>query len=207
MQKFLLAALVAAALFVPNAVAQTTHTVTVEIQDLPASGFSNGTSLVVPFKVHATVGGAPPCFSQSGASSYTIDLAASITNVTGGNRSSVSVNPRQITIAGPVLLPAVPGASAERTEDATLVVNAGPYDADALNATVQVTATFSGSAGGCQGVSAAAASSDEASFRGNFEPVRGYGATETPGNEMPGPAFTVLLLALVALAMVARRFA
>lgn len=205
MQKFLLA-VVAAALLAPTALAQTNHSVTIEIEDLPASGESNGTTLVVPFKVHAQVSGAPPCFSQSGASSYTIDLAATVDNSTG-NHTTAHVNPRQITIAGPVLLPATPTASAERTEEATLVVNAGPYGGDALNATITVTATFSGSSGGCTGVQPAPASSDEATFGANFEPVRGFGATETPGNEMPGLGATVLLLALVAVAMVARRFA
>lgn len=207
MSKLLLSALALALIVVPLAQGQqqAAHTVSIDIQGLPASGLSNGTSLVVPFQVHATVGGAPPCFSASGSSSYTIELAATVTNSTG-NSTTVNVNPRQITIAGPVLLPAVPTSSAERTEDATLVVNAGPYSGDALNATVHITATFSGSSGGCQGVPAAASSSDEADFRANFEPVRGFGSTETSGNEMPGPALAIVLLALVAVAMVARRF-
>lgn len=202
MQKLLLA-VVAAALLVPSAEAQN-HTVTIEIQGLPASGESNGTSLVVPFQVRATVGGAPPCFSQSGASSYTIDLTATVTNSTG-NYTTANVNPRQLTIAGPVLLPAVPGASAERTEDVTLVVNAGPYADDKLNATVQVTASFSGSSGGCTGTQPAPAASDEATFRANFEPVRGFGESQSSGAEMPGPALAFLLLALVAGFAIARR--
>lgn len=202
MLKFLLAA-VAVALLAPTALAQG-HTVTVEIEDLPASGESNGTSLVVPFKVHATVSGAPPCFSQSGASSYTIELAATVTNSTG-SQTSASVNPRQITIAGPVLLPAVPGASAERTVDATLIVNSGPYAEDQLNATVRVTATFSGSSGGCTGVPPAEPASDEADFGANFEPVRGFGASQSPGAQMPGPGFAAVLLALAGLAAAARR--
>lgn len=203
MQKLLVAALVAAALFVPSAVAQN-HTVAIEIQDLPASGLSNGTSLIVPFKVHATVGGAPPCFSQSGASSYTIELTAAVTNSTG-NRTTAQVNPRQITIAGPVLLPALPNADAERTEDVTLVVNAGPYADDHLNATVHVTATFAGGSGGCTGVEDAPAASDEADFRANFEPVRGFGASQSSGAEMPGLGLALLLFALVGAAFLVRR--
>jgi hypothetical protein len=204
MSKLLLSAIVLAVLFAPSAVAQA-QTVTVEIQDLPASGMSNGTSIVVPFKVHATISDAPACISQSQGSTYTFDLTAVVVDSTG-NSTTANVNPRQITIAGPVLLPPIPGASAERTEDATLVVNSGPYSGDALNATVRVTAEFASSNGGCTGATAAAATSDEADFQANFEPVRGFGDADKSGNEMPGPAFTVLLLALVAIAMVARRF-
>lgn len=198
---FLLAALTLL-LSASAALAQTpAYTVTVEIEDLPARGTSNGTELIVPFQVRASVAGASPCLSQQ--SSYTVTLDATVVNSTG-NHTTAQVHPRQVTIAGPVLLPAVPGASAERTVPATLVVNAGPYASDALNATVLVTATFEGGSGGCPGASAAA-SSDEATLRADFEPVRGFGNALAPGNEMPGPGLLALLVALVVVGIVLRR--
>jgi hypothetical protein len=201
MQKFLLAALVAAALFAPSALAQN-QTVTVEIQDLPASGLSNETALIVPFKVHATVGGGP-CVTGNTASSYTISLAATVTDSTG-NSTTANVNPRQVTIAGPVLLPAAPGASAERTEDAVLVVNAGPYSGDSLNATVHITATFAGSSGGCTGTTAPAAS-DQADFQANFEPAVGFGEPADNGQKLPGVGLGLTLIALAGLVLLVRR--
>src|SRR5688572_11275327 len=162
MSKLLLSALVLAVLVVPAAVAQQNHTVTVEIQDLPASGMTNGTSLVVPFKVHAEISGAPPCLTADGEATYTFELAAEVTDTTGNdnNATTANVNPRQVTIAAALLLPSTNGARAERTEDATLVVNAAPYSGDMLNATVRVTATFVSSNGGCQGLDPAPAASD-----------------------------------------------
>jgi hypothetical protein len=171
---------------------------------------TNGTSLVVPFKVHAEVAGAPPCVTQSGEATYTFELTAEVTNTTGNdnNGTTAHVNPRQVTIAAPILLPSVSGARAERTEDATLVVNAAPYTGNLLNATVRIMATFVASNGGCTGLDPAPASSDEADFQASFEPVpQGFGDGEARGNELPGPAFAITMLALVALAMVARRFA
>ena len=210
MSKLLLSAIALVVLLAPTGVAQTpTHTVTVEIQDLAASGMTNGTSLVVPFKVHAEVAGAPPCLNQDGEATYTIELDAEVTDTTGNdnNATAAHVNPRQVTIAAPVLLPAVGGgARAERTEDATLVINAAPFTGDLLNATVHITATFVSSNGGCTGVGAAPAASDEADFQATFEPVQGFGNTETRGTELPGPAVAVTMLALVALAMIVRRF-
>lgn len=205
MHKLSLAVLALAVLLLPVAQAQApAHTVSVAIGELPASVFSNGTQAVVPFEVVATVSGAAPCLaSGAGGASYTIKLDAVLENSTGNN-TFVYVNPKQVTIAGPVLLPA-PGGSAQRTIEATLVVNAGPYVGDSLNATVKILATFEGSNGGCSGVSPAPASSDEASIRADFEPVRGFGNSGTGGNEMPGPAFALTLLGLVALAAFVRR--
>ncbi|MEK6975510.1 MAG: hypothetical protein AABY18_04115 [Candidatus Thermoplasmatota archaeon] len=203
MSKLLLSALVLAVVFAPSAVAQA-QTVTIEILDLAPSGLTNGTSLIEEFKVHATISNAPACISQAQGSSYTFDLTAIVSNSTG-NSTTAQVNPRQITIAGPVLLPPIVDASAERTEDVTLVVNAGPYSGDALNTTVKVVASFAGGNGGCTGATAAAADSAEAEFQANFLPVRGFGTTETSGNELPGPAFTFTLLALVGIAAIVRR--
>lgn len=209
MSKLLLSAIALAVLLVPSGVAQSapTHTVTVDIQELAASGMTNGTSLVVPFKVHAAVTGAPPCLNQDGEATYTIELDAEVTGTTGNddNATAAHVNPRQVTIAAPILLPSA-GTRAERTEDATLVVNAAPFSGDLLNATVHITATFVSSNGGCTGVGAAPASSDEADFQATFEPAQGFGDTETRGNELPGPAVALTMLALVALAMIVRRF-
>lgn len=209
MSKLLLSAIVLAVIIAPTGIAQQNHTIEVEILELPASGMTNGTSLVVPFKVHATVNGAPPCLNQDGEATYTIALAAEVTDTTGndGNATTANVNPRQITIAAPILLPSVGGARAERTEDATLVVNAAPYTGDLLNATVRVTATFVSSNGGCTGLDPAPAASAQEDFRAGFEPVpAGFGDGDERGNELPGPAFALTLLALVALAMVVRRF-
>lgn len=205
MHKLSLAVLAFAVLALPLAHAQAPgHTVSVAIGDLPASVLSNGTQAIVPFQVTATVSGAAPCLATgAGGASYTIKLDAVLENSTGNN-TFVYVNPKQVTIAGPVLLPA-PGGSAQRTIEGTLVVNAGPYTGDFLNATVKILATFEGSNGGCTGVSPAPASSDEASIRTDFEPVRGFGDSARSGNEMPGPGAALTLLGLVALAAFTRR--
>lgn len=205
MHKLFLAVLGLAVLLLPVAHAQApAHTVAVTIGELPATVLSNGTQAIVPFQVVASVSGASPCLATgaSGAS-YTIKLDAVLENSTGNN-TFVYVNPKQVTIQGPVLLPA-PGGNAQRTVEGTLVVNAGPYTGDFLNATVKVLATFEGSNGGCTGVSPAPASSAEATIRADFEPVRGFGDSTASGNEMPGPAFALTLLGLVVLAAVARR--
>ena len=131
-RSFLFLAAVAALVAAPAATAQAAHTLTIEIRDLPASAESNGTALVVPFEVHATVAGAGPCLS-GGGTSYTITLSAEVTNSTG-NRTTAIVNPKQYTMAGPVLLPAA-GGSAEKTQEAQLTVYPGPYADDGLNAT------------------------------------------------------------------------
>lgn len=208
MSKLLLSAIFLVALLVPAGAAQRNHTVEVEILELPAAGMTNGTSLVVPFKVHATVNGAPPCLNQDGEATYTITLDAEVLGTSGNDRNATTahVNPRQVTIAAPILLPAASGARAERTEDATLVVNAAPYSGSLLNATVRVTAAFVSSNGGCTGLEPAPAASEQADFRAAFEPVpAGFGDPQARGNELPGPGLALTLLALAAVAMVARR--
>lgn len=204
MQKILLVALVLGVAFIPFVQAQApAHTVSVSISDLPATIQSNGTQVAVPFTVTAAVSGASPCLATGAAgATYTVKLDAMLIDSTG-NSTFVYVNPKQVTIAGPVLLPA-PGGSAARKIDGTLVVSAGPYTGDFLNATVKVLATFEGSSGNCAGTNAAAPSSAEGILRADFQPVRGFGSDTTRGNEMPGPALAFLLIALVAL-VAARR--
>lgn len=202
MSKLFLSALALALLLVPAVQAQS-HTVAVAISDLPATVLSNGTQAIVPFKVTATISGAAPCLTTgAGGATYTLDLDATLISSTG-NSTSVFVNPAQATIAGPVALS--PTGSGERVVDGTLVVNAGPYPGDFLNATVKVVATFAGSNGGCTGVPAAPASSDEATVRADFEPVRGFGSPASGGNEMPGPAAALMMLALVGLVALLRK--
>lgn len=208
MSKLLLSAILLAAVLVPavQAQEQAAYTVDVEIEDLPASRVSNTTQIVVPFNVTAAISGAAPCLGALNSdSTFTITLAAAVTNTTGGNSSFAYVNPRQVTVAGPRFVPAA-GGDIQREDEATLVVNAGPYSGDALNVTVLVTATFSGSNGGCTGVPNAAPDSAEATFRANFQPVRGFGGSASSGAEMPGPAFAFLLLALVGAVAVGRRY-
>lgn len=196
-----LAALAAVALL-PAAQGQAAHTLTIEIQDLPGSVESNGTQVAIPFTVRATVAGAAPCITTTGGSQYTIALAAEVIDSTG-NHTTANVNPREITIAGPVLLSAA--GSAERTEEALLLVSPGPYVGDSLNSTIQVTATFEGGNSGCAGTSATAASSDEAQVDVGFEPVpSGFGG-EPAGQEMPGPGAVLLMAALGAAVLVLRR--
>jgi hypothetical protein len=213
MSKLLLSVLALAFLVVPavHAQQQAAYTVTVEIQDLPATMSSNGTQMTIPFKVKATVSGASPCLAAvNSGSTFTIALSAEITNVTNspggaGDSSTAHVNPVQHTIASPVLIPAT-GGGAERTADATLVIGSGPYTGEFLNVTVEVTATFAGSNGGCTGVPAAAPSSDSASIVGHFEPVPDeYGGVTDNGQKMPGVGLGLTLVALAALAFVARR--
>lgn len=199
-----LAVVAAAVAAVPTVSAQAAHTLTIEIQDMPANATSNGTALVVPFTVHATVAGAGPCLSSSGQTTYTIQLEAEVTNSTG-NSTTAHVSPKQYTIAGPVLLP-VAGGNAERSMEAQLTVYPGPYADDGLNATVLVTATFAGGNPGCTGGQATAASEDSATLEANFEPVPAlYGNSPNGGQAMPGPGAVVVLLALVAVAVVVRR--
>ena len=202
-RSILLLAALAALAAVPAATAQAAHTLTIEIQDLPEKAESNGTALVVPFSVHATVTGAGPCLSSTGTQ-YTITLSAEVANSTG-NRTTAIVNPRQYTIAGPVLLPAA-GGSAEKTQEAQLTVFPGPYADDGLNATVVVTATFEGGNPGCTGGQATAASEDSAEVQAGFTPVPAlYGTGSGNGQAMPGPGAALLAVALAAVALVARR--
>ncbi len=200
LRSLLLAAAVAAALALP-ASAQNQQTLTIEIRELPATATSNGTLLAVPFEVHATITGAAPCLSQ-GPTSYTIDLDAQVTNTTG-NATRAQVNPTQVTIAGPVLLPTGSG-NAERSEGATLLVFPGPYAGAGLNASVTVTASFSGESP-CTGTSTPAAE-DTAEMRATFEPVPPlYGGDGNGGQAMPGPGPVLLVAALAAVAVALRR--
>lgn len=202
LRSLLLAAFLAA-LALPAASAQAQQSLTVEIRDLPSSARSNGTLLAVPFTVHATVSGAAPCLSQSGQTSYTINLDATVTNSTG-NATRANVNPRQVTMAGPVLLPAA-GGSAERTEEATLLVSPGPYAGEGLNATITVTATFAGGNGGCTGTTTAAAE-DSADLRAQFDPVPAvFGDDGSGGQAMPGPGALLAVAAIGAVVVALRR--
>lgn len=197
-----LAALILLAI-APLASAQMTHTVTIEIQDLPATAESNGTALVVPFTVRATIAGAGPCLSSSGTS-YTISLAAEVLNSTG-NSTSANVNPKQYTMAGPVILP-TGGGNAERTQEAQLTIYPGPYAADGLNTTVKITASFAGGNPGCTGGQATAAAEDTADIKAGFEPVPAlYGRPAAGGNAMPGPGAVLVMAALAAVALISRR--
>lgn len=204
MLKSLLVALLALLVLSPAGQAQApAHAVTVEIQDMPANVTSNGTQVTIPFAVVASVSGASPCLATgSSGATYTIELEAEVVNSTG-NSTSAHVNPRQVTVAGPVLL-SPGGGSAERREEAVLIVNPGPYAGNGLDATVRVTASFAGSNGGCPGTDAADPSSDEATVEAAFVPVQGFGEP-SPETEMPGPAAPLLLLALVAAVVLARR--
>lgn len=203
-RSILLLAAVAALVAVPAATAQAAHTLTIEIQDLPEKAESNGTALVVPFQVHATVAGAGPCLGSSGTQ-YTITLSAEVTNSTGNSTTAI-VNPKQYTIAGPVLLPAA-GGSAERTQEAQLTVYPGPYSGDMLNATVTVTASFAGGNPGCTGGQATAAAEDEATMDAGFEPVPTavYGDGNGGGQAMPAPGAVLLMVALGAVVVILRR--
>jgi MYXO-CTERM domain-containing protein len=188
----------------PAASAQASQTLTIQIQDLPATATANDTVLAVPFKVHATVSGASPCLgAATSGSSYTIDLAAAVTNSTGGNITRAQVNPKQITIAGPVLLPAA-GGNAERTEGVTLLVYPAPYSGAGLNGTIKVTASFAGGSGGCTGATTPAAQ-DTKDVKVAFLPPQGYGSSTAPGNNAPAPGALLLLAALAAAVLVMRR--
>jgi hypothetical protein len=198
----LLAALAAVAL-APAALAQAPgSTLTVQIQSLPATAMSNGTLLAIPFEVHATVSGASPCLGAAQGTQYTIALEAKVTNSTG-NSTRAQVNPKQITIAGPVLLPAA-GGSAERTETVTLLINPGPYPGAGLNTTVHVTASFAGGNPGCTGQAAAPAAQDSKDVRASFVPPSGFGVP-ADSQTMPFPGAGLLLVALAAAAIVLRR--
>src|SRR5262245_42569864 len=99
-----LAALAAIAL-APSATAQSRYTMTVAIQDLPETVRSDGAQVAVHFTVHATVAGAAPCVTTTSGSQYTIALDAEVVDSTG-SATVAHVNPKQVTIAGPVLLSA-----------------------------------------------------------------------------------------------------
>lgn len=194
-------ALLAAA---PIASAQASQTLAIQIQDLPAMAKSNDTALAVPFTIHATVSGASPCLgAATSGSSYTIDLAAAVTNTTGGNITRAQVNPKQITIAGPVLVPAA-GGNAERTEGVTLIVYPAPYSGAGLNGTIKVTASFAGGSGGCTG-STTAAAQDSKDIKVAFLPPQGFGSSTAAGNNAPAPGALLLLAALAATVLVMRR--
>lgn len=201
-RSILFLAAVAALVAAPAASAQGAPTLTIEIQDLPATAESNGTALVVPFTVHATVNSAGPCFSQAGAS-YTITLDATVLNSTG-NHTTAHVSPKQYTIAGPAMLPAG-GGSAEKTTEAQLTIYPGPYADAGLNATVQVTASFAGGNPGCTGGQPTAASEDTAETKAAFTPVPALYGTTPGGQAMPGPSAVLLMAALGAVVVALRR--
>lgn len=201
-RSILFLAALAALSFVPAASAQAAHTLTIEIEDLPASVESNGTQVAVPFTVHATVGGASPCLTTTSGTQYTIELDAEVLDSTG-NSTRAQVNPKQVTIAGPVLLS--PAGSAERTEEAVLLISPGPYSGDFLNSTVKVTASFAGGNSGCAGTGATAASSDEATIAAQFTPVPSVFGADEPGQEMPAPGAVFLMVALGAVVLALRR--
>jgi hypothetical protein len=203
-RSILFLAAITAIVALPAASAQApAPTLTIAIEDMPASATSNGTALIVNFTVHATVSSAAPCFSQAG-SSYTITLDAEVLN-SSGNSTSAIVNPKQYTIAGPVLLPAGAG-SADKVTDGQLTVFPGPYADAGLNATVKVTASFAGGSSGCTGTSQTAATEDTSELRAHFEPVPAlYGTTPGSGQAMPGPGAVLLMVALAAVAVIARR--
>ncbi len=209
MSKLLLSALLVAVLVVPAIQAQVPgaapgYTLDVQITDLPASIASNGTQVSVPFNVTATISGASSCLGAANSGSfYTIELSAELVNSTGSS-TFVNVNPRQHTIAGPVAVPSAGGGST-RKSPATLLVDAGPYSGDSLNATVKVTATFEGSNGGCTGTAPAPADSDEATLRAGFTPAIGYGEPADSGQKMPGAGLGLSLVALAAVVLLARR--
>lgn len=188
---------------VPAASAQApVHTLTLEIQDLPDSVESNGTQVAIPFSVRATVGGAAPCLVLASGTQYVIDLEAEVLNSTG-NSTRAQVNPRQVTIAGPVLLSAA--GQAERTEEAVLIISPGPYAGLGLNATVKVIASFAGGNPGCTGTGATAATSAEDMVDAGFEPVPAIFGGQAPGEEMPAPGAVLLMVALGALVVLLRR--
>ncbi|MFA5944687.1 MAG: hypothetical protein WC876_09500 [Candidatus Thermoplasmatota archaeon] len=201
-RSLLFLAAIAALAFAPAASAQTGYTLAIEIQDLPATAESNGTALVVPFTVHATVSGASPCLSAAG-SAYTISLAAEIVDSTG-NHTSAIVNPKQYTIAGPVLLPAA-GGNAEKTQEAQLTIYPGPYADAGLNATVKVIATFEGGDPGCTGGQATPAAEAMGQVEAGFSPVPALYGTNPGGQAMPGPGAVLVIAALAAVAFFARR--
>jgi len=206
MSKLLLSAAALAVLLAPASLAQAPgYTLDVKIADLPASMVTNNTQMSVPFNVTIAITGASSCLgAASSGASYTVTLSAEVVDSTG-NHTFANVNPRQHTIAGPVLLPAIPGASAERTEDATLVIKAGPYVGDALNTTVHVKASFSASNGGCTGTTTPAASAEK-DVHGDFEPVvESYGQVTDSGQKMPGVSMGILLIGLAAFVAILRR--
>lgn len=196
-------AVMAALVLAPSAQAQApTHTLTIDIQDLPQAVESNGTQLAVPFTVHATITGAAPCLVTTSGTQYVIALSAEILDSTG-NATHVQVNPKQVTIAGPVLLSST--GQAERTEDALLLISPGPYAGDGLNTTVKVVASFAGGNPGCPGTDDTAPASDEATLEAGFEPVPPvFGSTEE-GQEMPAPGVALLMAALAAIVVALRR--
>lgn len=202
-RSLLFLAAVAALVAAPAASAQAAPTLTIEIQDLPATAESNGTALVVPFTVQANVAGATPCLSAAG-SSYTITLDAEVLNSTG-NRTTAHVSPKQYTIAGPVLLPAG-GGNAEKTTEAQLTIYPGPYADAGLNATVKVTASFAGGNPGCAGGQPSPATEDTAETKAGFTPVPAlYGTTPGSGQAMPGPGAVLVMAALGAVVIALRR--
>ena len=201
-RSLLFLAAVAALAFAPAASAQAAHTLTIEIQDLPAAAESNGTALIVPFSVHATVSGATPCLSAAG-SSYTISLAAEVVDSTG-NHTTAIVNPKQYTIDGPVLLPA-PGGAAEKTQEAQLTIYPGPYADDGLNTTVRVIATFAGGNPGCTGGQATPAAEAMGQVEAGFVPVPALYGTTQGGQAMPGPGDVLVMAALGAVVIAMRR--
>jgi hypothetical protein len=205
MSKLLLSALMLAVVFLPavQAQGQANYSVDVKIVDLPAQRTTNGTQMSIPFNVTAEVTAAAPCLASPAAgTSYTITLSAVLVNSTGNN-TFVNVNPRSHTIAGPVLIP-VTGGNGVKKSPATLVVDAGAYEGDMLNATVKITASFAAQNGGCTGITTAS-DSDEKTFKANFEPVTGYGETVDDGQKLPGAGLGLTLVALAGLVLVLRR--
>lgn len=165
-----------------------------EIEGLDAHA-TNRSVANLPFEVTLTVQRAP-CLGQ--ASSYVVDLAAS---ADAGNGSvDAQVLPAQLRFS---FGPTETLVSASKSESAVLEVARGAILDQRLNATVGVTATLS-QVVGCTGGSASGSAAADATI--TFEPGGPDSApVSEPGAAMPGLPGAVLVLAVLALAALARR--
>lgn len=193
-KSFVLAALLAL-LALPAATAQLEGTSTVTLSGLPANGLStNETLAVVPFTVALQVSNLV-CLGTG--AEVTVEVTAETTAPNGTGNFSTTVEPALLRFS----VPSGQSTSYSSGQGATLAVR----PTDVVSETTNVTTTVSAAITQITGCSLVTDGDGEASrpVAISFERVRG--SASDAGEELPGPALPLVLLALVALAVIVRR--
>lgn len=167
----------------------------VAIEGLPSGTFrTNETIAVFDFVVAFSISN---LFCVGEGATITVSLAA---NVTGNDSANYTAEVVPATMAFTV--PPTTGITGfDQNQGGVLTLRPDEVTTMGSNITANLLATVTGITG-CQ-MATAAGPSDEAQIPIQFLPVRA--AQSEVGQELPGPAFPLVLLALVGLAVVRRR--
>lgn len=194
MSKSLSFALLAALLAVPATSAQLEGTSTLTLSNLPVGTFATNESLAyVPFTVDFQVSN---MLCLGTGADVTVELVAETATADGANFTT-SVEPAILHFT----VPAGQATTFSTGQGAALSVRPDDAVATTTNVTTTITATIT-QITGCAAVTGGG-ESDSADVALSFERVRG--SAPDSGQELPGPALPLVLLALVALAVALRR--